>query len=75
LIDLATEHNILKKNGSFFVYNEIRLGNGINNASQALRENQTLRDEIRNKLYDQFGQLEKIQQTEEPEDGDDESEV
>ena len=75
LIDCATDQNIIKKNGSFFVYNETRLGNGINNASQALRENQALRDEIRNKLYEQFGKLEKIEQTEEPEDGDDESEV
>lgn len=73
LIDMATEHNIIKKNGSFFAYGEVKLGNGINNASQALRENTVLLEDIRKKLYEQFGQLERVEQTKEPED--DKSEV
>jgi recombination protein RecA len=73
LIDMATENNIIKKNGSFFAYGDVKLGNGMNNASHALRENTVLLEEIRRKLYEQFGQLERIEQTEEKDD--DESEV
>jgi len=74
LIDMATEHNIIKKNGSFYIYGDQRIGNGMSKASQALRENTVWQEEIRKKLYEHFGQLDRVTHAE-AEDNEPEPEV
>jgi recombination protein RecA len=55
LLDLALEHDLVQKSGSFFSYGELRLGQGRNNTKQFLAENpQTVR-EIEAKLADALG--------------------
>lgn len=69
LLDLGVEHKILKKNGSFFVYGDVRLGNGAANAANFLRENTVMCDEIRNKLYANFASgNDQVETTEEVDD-------
>lgn len=46
LIDLALQGNIIQKSGSWFSYNEDRLGQGRENVKQFLIENQDLKAEI-----------------------------
>ena len=46
LIDLATEDDIVNKSGSWFAYNDVRLGQGRENSKQFLRDNPELYKEI-----------------------------
>ena len=46
LLDLALEHDLVQKSGSFFSYGELRLGQGRNNTKQYLAENPELAHEI-----------------------------
>jgi recombination protein RecA len=55
LLDLAIEHDLVQKSGSFFSYGELRLGQGRNNTKQYLRENPDLAGEIELKLFDKLG--------------------
>jgi recombination protein RecA len=55
LIDLALEHDLIQKSGSFFSYGELRLGQGRNNTKQYLAENPDLADEIEIKLFAELG--------------------
>jgi recombination protein RecA len=55
LLDLAIEHDLVQKSGSFFSYGELRLGQGRNNTKQYLRENPDLATEIELKLFEQLG--------------------
>jgi recombination protein RecA len=55
LLDLAVEHDLVQKSGSFFSYGELRLGQGRNNSKQYLAENPELANEIEQKVYDQLG--------------------
>ncbi len=51
LLDLALEHDLIQKSGSFFSYGELRLGQGRNNTKQYLAENPELFSEIEAKLF------------------------
>ncbi|MET0128925.1 MAG: hypothetical protein ABW249_10065, partial [Solirubrobacterales bacterium] len=55
LLDLALEHDLVQKSGSFFSYGELRLGQGRNNTKQYLHENGDLAGEIEAKLFEQLG--------------------
>jgi recombination protein RecA len=55
LLDLAIEHDLVQKSGSFFSYGELRLGQGRNNTKQYLAENQDLSIEIERKLLAELG--------------------
>ena len=55
LLDLALEHDLVQKSGSFFSYGELRLGQGRNNTKQYLAENQELAQEIETKLFAELG--------------------
>jgi recombination protein RecA len=55
LLDLAIEHDLVQKSGSFFSYGELRLGQGRNNTKQYLAENPELAGEIEAKLFEQLG--------------------
>jgi recombination protein RecA len=50
LLDLALEHDLVQKSGSFFSFGELRLGQGRNNAKGYLAENPELAGEIEAKL-------------------------
>jgi recombination protein RecA len=55
LLDLALEHDLVQKSGSFFSYGELRLGQGRNNTKQYLAENPKTALEIRAKLAEALG--------------------
>ena len=50
VLDLATATGIVNKSGSFFSYGDIRLGQGRENAKVYLQQNETLFDEIEQKV-------------------------
>jgi recombination protein RecA len=47
LLDLAVESKIVDKSGSWFSYNELRIGQGRENAKKFIKDNKELFDEIR----------------------------
>ncbi len=54
-MDLALEHDVIQKSGSFFSYGELRLGQGRNNAKQFLAENPEPAAEIEAKVFAALG--------------------
>ena len=52
LLDLALEHDLVQKSGSFFSYGELRLGQGRNNTKQFLAENPQAAGEIQARLFE-----------------------
>jgi recombination protein RecA len=55
IIDLGSELDIVQKSGSWYSYNDERLGQGRENAKLFLKENPTLRQEIHQKIRDHYG--------------------
>jgi recombination protein RecA len=55
LLDMALEHDLIQKSGSFFSYGETRLGQGRNNTKEFLRDNPELGAEVEKKLYAKLG--------------------
>ena len=51
LLDLALEHDLIQKSGSFFSYGELRLGQGRSNTKSYLAENPELAQEIEMKIF------------------------
>ncbi|WP_022670899.1 recombinase RecA [Hippea alviniae] len=54
ILDLAVEHDIVDKSGSWFSYNDERLGQGRENAKEFLKERPELLEEIENKLREKL---------------------
>lgn len=54
LIDLGVQTDIIKKSGSWFSYNETRLGQGRDNVKQLLDDNPELANEIESKIREQL---------------------
>ncbi len=54
ILDLAVEHDIVDKSGSWFSYNNERLGQGRENAKEFLKERPELLKEIENKLREKL---------------------
>ncbi len=52
IIDLAVEHNILKKSGSWFSYGDTKLGQGRDAVKQLLFDNVELAEELEGKIKD-----------------------
>ncbi|MDZ4839833.1 MAG: recombinase RecA [Bacteroidota bacterium] len=50
ILDIATDYNIVKKSGSWFSYNETRLGQGRDAVKQLLKDNPELAAEIEEKV-------------------------
>ena len=50
LLDLALEHDIVQKSGSFFSYGDTRLGQGRNNSKEFLRNSPEIADELEAKI-------------------------
>ncbi|MDZ7374017.1 MAG: recombinase RecA [candidate division KSB1 bacterium] len=57
LLDLAVEHNIIQKSGTWYSYGEERLGQGRENVRQFLEENPDLAAEIERKVRKAVGLL------------------
>lgn len=55
IVDLGAELDIVQKSGSWYAYNDERLGQGRENAKQFLKENTDIRDEIANKIRESYG--------------------
>src|SRR5437868_9415829 len=55
ILDLALEHNLVQKSGSFFSYGDERIGQGRGNAKAFLRENPAMAKEIEGKIYATLG--------------------
>jgi recombination protein RecA len=55
VLDLAVNHNILQKSGTWFSYNDLRLGQGRENTKRYLNENNKLLIELENKVREKIG--------------------
>jgi recombination protein RecA len=55
ILDLALEHNLVQKSGSFFSYGDERIGQGRNNVKAHLRENPAMARELEDKIYGALG--------------------
>ena len=55
IIELAVTHNIIHKSGSWYSYNDERIGQGQDNVRQFLKENATVLKEIEHKLLTALG--------------------
>lgn len=54
LVDIGVNENIVQKSGSWFAYNDIRLGQGRENAKIYLKENPDIALEIENKIRSKY---------------------
>ena len=52
IIDLGTELNIIKKSGSWYSYNDAKLGQGRDAAKQCISDNPELADELAEKIFE-----------------------
>jgi recombination protein RecA len=55
LLDMALDHGLIQKSGSFFSYGETRLGQGRNNTKEFLRDNPELAAELEIKVHEKVG--------------------
>jgi recombination protein RecA len=55
IIDLGVEKGIIQKSGSWYSYNDIRIGQGKENVREFLKENKELTVEIENKIRLSYG--------------------
>ena len=56
IVDLGVEKNIIKKSGSWFSYNETKLGQGRDAVKQLLLDNPELSDELELKIREALSQ-------------------
>lgn len=68
IIDLGSELDIVQKSGSWYSYNDERLGQGRENAKLFLKENPVIRLEIQKKIREHYGLDEEKTVTESEED-------
>ena len=54
IVDIAVNEDIIAKSGSWFSYNDIRLGQGRENAKIYLKENKEIAIEIQNKIREKY---------------------
>ncbi|MEQ3563459.1 recombinase RecA [Bacillus thuringiensis] len=52
LVDIGVGLDIVQKSGSWYSYKEERLGQGRDNAKQFLKENENIRNSVRNEIYE-----------------------
>ncbi|WP_391121438.1 recombinase RecA [Psychrobacillus sp. L3] len=55
IIDIGSDMDIVQKSGSWYAYNEERIGQGRENAKQFLKENPTAKNEIAAKIRESMG--------------------
>ncbi|MCR5146189.1 MAG: recombinase RecA [Clostridia bacterium] len=72
IVDLAVNLDIIEKSGSWFSYNDARIGQGRENVKKYLIENPEIMKEIEDKIRDNFNKaFEKSLGDEQPEDDED----
>ena len=67
LIDLGTTTNIIEKSGTWYSYQDERMGQGRENAKNFLRENPKIATDIERKIKDHLGLPTKKEKGEEKE--------
>ncbi|MCA0969067.1 recombinase RecA [Halobacillus litoralis] len=55
LVDIGTDLDIIQKSGSWYSYNDERLGQGRENAKQFLKENQEVYNEVKKIIREHYG--------------------
>ncbi|MBD5111872.1 MAG: recombinase RecA [Ruminococcaceae bacterium] len=65
IIDCAVEFDIIKKSGSWFSYDGVRIGQGKDKVKDFLKENAQVCDEIEQKVRDEFQKRSEAEQKEE----------
>ena len=55
IVDIGAELDIIQKSGSWYSYNNDRIGQGRENVKQFLRENPAISNEISEKIRQNFG--------------------
>jgi len=60
IIDLAVEHNIIKKSGSWFSYGETKLGQGRDAVKQILTDNVELCEELATKIKEKLSPVQPV---------------
>ncbi len=68
LLDIAADIDIIKKSGSWYAYNEIKLGQGRENAKKFLFDNQDLINEVDEKVRKHYNLDENEEDTSEKDD-------
>ena len=72
IVDLAVNLDIIEKSGSWFSYNDTRIGQGRENVKKFLIENPDIMKEVEDKIRDNFNKAFEKSLGEEPETADDE---
>jgi recombination protein RecA len=57
LVDLAVDHEIMQKSGSWYAYGEVKVGQGREAAKQWLRDNESDHDAIKLMVKEKLGML------------------
>ena len=65
ILDLAVDFNIINKSGAWFAYNNVKIGQGRENAKQYLRENDDVCQEVAQKVRAQVLEKENDEQEKE----------
>ena len=55
VLDLASEHNVVEKSGTWYTYKSERIGQGRENAKRYLKENPKILVEVEAKVRDALG--------------------
>ena len=55
IVDMGSDFDIIQKSGSWYAYNEERIGQGRENAKQFLKENPSIKNEISAKIRESLG--------------------
>ena len=58
IIDLGVKYDIIEKSGSWFAYNDEKLGQGRENVKEYLRQNPNLTEEILTKIKNKYFNIE-----------------
>ncbi len=66
LIDLATEHKIIVRSGTWFRYGDLQLGQGRERARQYLKDNREITDRLRTEVLAAGGYHDMLEGTERP---------
>lgn len=74
IVDLAVNLDIIEKSGSWFSYNETRIGQGRENVKKYLIENPEVMKEIEDKIRDNFNKAFEKSLGDEPEETEDDGE-
>lgn len=63
IVDLASEEDIINKSGSWYSYQDNRIGQGRENAKQYLKDHPEIRAEVENKLRAKYGIGDPVEET------------